>query len=270
MKATKISRIITVLNDAQLPASPDSHISDIDPRALITITTVYLIALLSVPLSSPGMLIWFAAYPIITAPLAHITYEKVFVRSLIVTPVIIAIAIFNPICDTTPALKAGPLSVSSGWISFFSLLLRGLLSVQALLLLIHIAGFNRICEGLRGLHFPPLLVTQLLLAYRYMSVLLEEVQTMHIARLSRGFGRDSYPPSMWGPFIGQLLIRSMERSRRIFTAMQARGFTGTLTVTHPNRWNVADTLYCIIWLAVIAVMRLTDLSAILLKLIQHS
>ncbi len=269
MKASRVRKAILILNSAQLPAAPDSHISSIDPRALIAVTVVYLVAMLSVPLNAAGMLIWFAIYPIITSPLAHITYERVFLRSLYVLPLIIAIGIFNPIYDRTEAFEVCGISVSEGWISFFSIVIRGLLSVQALLLLIHVAGFNRICEGLRSLHVPTVLVTQILLAYRYMGVLLQEAQTMHRARQARGYGQKSYPVSMWGPLVGQLLIRSIERSRRIFAAMQARGFDGTLTAEKPSKWDVAATLYCMIWFAVIITLRLSDLSTLLLNILHR-
>lgn len=269
MRPSRIEQAIITLNSGQLPAAPDSHIAGIDSRALLIITLIYITALLSVPLHSAGMLIWFAVYPIVSAPLGHIAYERVFMKSLIVLPLLVAIGIFNPIYDHTAAFTAGPLTVSEGWVSFLSIIIRGLLSVQALLLLIHVAGFNHICEALRALHVPQVLVTQLLMAYRYMGVLLEEALTMHRARMARGYGRKSYPPSMWGPFVGQLLIRSIERSRRIFTAMQARGFNGSLTVTAATKWTTADTLYCMIWIAAIGAMRLTDLSAMFLHLFQR-
>lgn len=269
MKASRIEKAIITLNSGQLPAAPDSHIAGIDSRALLIITLLYIAALLSVPIHSPGMLIWFAIYPIVTAPLGHIAYERVFVRSLIVLPLLVAIGIFNPIYDHTVAFTIGGVAVSEGWVSFLSIIIRGLLSVQALLLLIHVAGFNHICDAMRAMHVPAVLVTQILMAYRYMGVLLEEALAMHRARLARGYGRKSYPPSMWGPFVGQLLIRSIERSRRIFTAMQARGFNGSLTVTVAQKWNTADTLYCMIWVAAIGAMRLADLSAMFLHLFQR-
>lgn len=269
MRPSHIEKAIFILNSGQFPASPESHIAGIDSRALLFVTLLYLVALLSVPLHSAGMLIWFASYPIVTAPLGHIAYEKIFLRSLIILPLLIAIGIFNPIYDQTTAFKIGNITISEGWISVLSIIIRGLLSMQALLLLIHVAGFNNICAALRALHFPKTLITQILMAYRYMSVLLEEALAMHRARISRGYGRRSYPLSMWGSFVGQLLIRSIERSKRIFAAMQTRGFNGSLTVTAPSKWTTADTLYCVIWITAIGIMRLTDLSTIFLRLIHR-
>lgn len=266
MKTSRLERAILTLNASQLSADTGSHISGIDPRALLCVTVFYLVAMLSVPVRSVGMLIWFAAYPILSAPLAHIAYERLFLKSLYVLPLIFLIGIFNPIFDKETAFKIGSVAVSFGWISFFSVIIRGLLSVQALLLLIHVAGFNRICEAMREMKVPAALVTQLLMVYRYLTVLLQETLTMHRARTARGYGKKGYPMAMWGPFIGQLLIRTLERGRRIHGAMLARGFNGSLMSEQNRKWDSADTVYCMVWIPAIALLRIIDLSSLLLKL----
>ena len=73
------------------------------------------------------------------------------------------------------------MAVSRGWVSFVSIILRGLLSVQALLLLVYVAGFNRMCEALRRPGMPRVLVTQLLMVYRYLTVLLQEGDLIVVA-----------------------------------------------------------------------------------------
>lgn len=266
MKTTRLEQAIITLNARQMASPGNSHISGIDPRALLVVTLLYLIAMLSVPVHSAGMLIWFAVYPIVTAPLAHVAYERVFRDSLYVLPLLVVIGIFNPFYDTDTAFMVGNVAVSRGWVSFVSIILRGLLSVQALLLLVYVAGFNRMCEALRRLGMPRVLVTQLLMVYRYLTVLLQEGLTMHIARSARAYGRKAYSVSMWGPFVGQLMLRTIERARCVNMAMKARGFDGTLPVSARSRWTTADTVYCMVWIPLIAAMRFADLSALLLHI----
>lgn len=266
MNVTLLQRAIITLNARQLAGQSDSHIAAIDPRALLVVTVFYLIAMLSVPVHSVGMLIWFAVYPIITSPLAHIPYERVFLRSLLVLPLLFLIAIFNPVYDRSTAFVIGDVAVSFGWISFGSVIVRGLLSMQALLLLVYVVGFNRMCDAMRRLKMPRVLVTQLLMVYRYLAVLLQESLAMHRARVARGYGRNGYPASMWGSFVGQLLLRTIERGRRVNMAMRARGFDGSLLVEQPSRWDTASTVYCAVWIPVIAAMRLVDLSSLMLSL----
>lgn len=265
MKRTPLERAIAVLYERQTAATVDSHISGIDPRALLVVTIAYLVAMLSVPMLSAGMLVWFAVYPIVSAPLAHIAYERLFVKSLIVLPLLIAIGAFSPIYDHRTAFMAGSVAVSCGWVIFFSTIIRGLLSMQALLLLIYVAGFNRMCSAMSGLHVPAVLVTQLLMVYRYMVVLLEEALVMQRARNARGYGRSSFGVKMWGPFVGQLLLRSLARARRIHRAMLSRGFVATLPAGPRQRWTTPDTVYCFVWIVVFIALRCLNISSFIIQ-----
>lgn len=259
---TALQKTIAELIARQSASENASHISDIDPRALVGVTVVYLIAMLSVPVSNLGMLVWFACYPIVSAPLAHIAYEKLFVKSIYVVPLLVVIAIFNPLYDHRTAFVVGGFAVSQGWVEFVSVMFRGILSVQALLLLVYVCGFNRMCRSLRSLGVPGIVATQLELVYRYLIVLFEEAETMQQARRARGYGRKGYGPRMWGAFVGQLLIRSLERSKRIHMAMLARGFNGAMPQGSSIRWATADTVYCLVWIDVFAVLRFVDLSSL--------
>ncbi|MDE7346932.1 MAG: cobalt ECF transporter T component CbiQ [Muribaculaceae bacterium] len=269
MKPSRLEKAITVLNARQMKPAEMSHIGDIDPRALLLVTVVYLVAMLSVPLQRTDMIIWFAAYPIISAPLAHIAYERLFRNSLYVLPILIFIVIFNPIYDRFPAFSIFGITINSGWISFFSIIIRGLLATQALLLLIRVAGFNELCDALRRLGCPGIISTQLLMVYRYLSVLLQEALTMQHARQARSYGKNSFKASMWGPFVGQLLLRTIERSRRINMAMKARGFKGSLSASPDTHWATADTVYCLVWIPVFIALRFLDVSSMLLTLFAY-
>ncbi len=266
MKQSRLEKAITILNARQLKPVNASHIGDIDARALLIVTVTYLVAMLSVPLQRTDMIIWFAIYPIISAPLAHIPYERLFRNSLFVVPLLIFIGIFNPLYDRTAAFSLFGIAISTGWISFISIIIRGLLATQALLLLIQVAGFNDMCEAMRRLGIPSVISTQLLMVYRYLTVLLQEALTMQHARQARSYGKSSFKASMWGAFVGQLLLRTLERSRRINMAMKARGFQGSLSASPASHWDTADTVYCLVWIPVFLALRFLDISTLLLTL----
>ncbi len=244
-----------------------NHLSDIDSRALLLVTVGYIVVMLSVPVLNLGMLIWFAAYPVVMAPLSHLSYGRIFGRSLITLPFILLIGAMNPLFDQRVAMNIGGIEVSAGWISFISIIVRGLLSVQAALILISDRGFNGVCRAMGRLGLPSVLVTQLMMVSRYMQTLGEEALTMNRARRSRGYGRRNYPVKEWGRFIGQLLIRSVERGERINRAMVARGFNGTLPrnfgrVRSEHSWETNSTVFMLIWGVVLFCMRYFDVSAI--------
>ena len=252
---SKLEQAIYELSRMEQASQQVSPLHALDARAKLLVTLLFLIFVLSLPLGDLSGLILYLIYPIISCSLAGISYGTVFKRSLLVLPFILFIGIFNPILDRQVVFHVGGVGVTAGWISFFSILIRGLVSVQAVFILIFTTGFYNLCRGMRRLGVPSLLATQLLFVYRYIFVLLQEALSMHRARAARSFGRKSYPFRMWGVFIGQLLIRTIERSERIHRAMLSRGFTGNIADNYHTVWRTKDTLYLIIWTCFFFVLR---------------
>lgn len=235
-----------------------------DGRALLLVTAGYIAALLSVPVTRLSQLLLFACYPILTARLAGMRYATLVRQSLPVVPFAAGVGIFNLFEQTEPLFRIGKLTVTTGWITFLSIGLRGLLSLQALLLLIHTTGWHRLGRSLQRLGVPARFTTQLLFVHRYLCVLLREGITLSMAREARSFGCRRYPLRIWGPLVGQLLLRTFDRAERIGRAMAARGFTGRMPdspapsapAALPERWNRADTGYLLAWGALFAALRL--------------
>lgn len=239
----------------------------VDCRFQITVALLYLVAVLSVPLSDPGKLVWLAVYPIIMAEACGVGYARILRKSLWVLPLVLLIGIFNPLLDHRPAWQIGSVTVSMGWVTFVSICLRGLLAMQAVLVLIYSVGFYSICVALGRMGLPAILTTQLLMVYRYISVLIQEAMSMRRARAARGYGRKSYPLRQWATMIGQLLLRSVARSQRVHQAMLARGFTGVMPAILSQTSRLADWGYLLGWAAAIAALRFVDFSTLLGKLL---
>lgn len=235
---------------------------NIDPRAFILVTVVYLCMMLGVPTMHIDVLLWFALYPIISAPLFGLSYSSVFFQSLIVLPLVLLLGIFNPIIDKTPVAMHGHLLITRGWLLFFGIIVRGLLSMQALLVLIRTIGFIGIVRGLSRLGLPRFLVTQLLMVFRYIRVLIEEGLTMKAARDSRSYGKKQLSIKLWGILIGQLFLRSIDRAERIHKAMTARGFNGEIPFGYAPKtnWGWSSTIFLVLWCLLFIFLRLFNLS----------
>lgn len=244
---SKLEKAIYELNCMEHASEQKSPIHTLDPRAKLLVTLLFLVFVLSLSLEDLSGLILFLIYPIITCAMAGISYGAVFKRSLIVLPFIIFIGIFNPMIDKRVVFYVGKVGITAGWISFFSILLRGIISLQAVFILIFTTGFYNLCRGMKRLGIPSLLTNQLLFVYRYISVLLQEALSMERARAARSFGRKSYSLKMWGIFIGQLLLRTIERSERIHRAMLSRGFSGNMGGYFQSVWRTKETIYLVIW-----------------------
>ena len=250
----------------QIQSLRDSGAPAVSPVCGIIVTVAYLVAMLSVPVDRLGRLLWFAVYPILAAPYLGQLFTAVFLRSLYSLPFIVFIGVFNPVFDTAPALTVGDFTVSRGWITFISIVLRGLMSVQAIMILVAAIGFEGVCRGMRSVGIPAWLVTQLLMVYRYMTVLLEECLDMKRARLSRCYGRTHMSLSIWGRMTGQLFLRTVARSERISRAMLARGFNGSVPFIDfggRGRWRMSDTVFASVCGIVFLFLRFFNLSGLL-------
>ena len=239
----------------------------VDSRALLLTTIIYLGIMLSVATSHVDILLWFALYPIVASPTLGLTYLKVFLQSLIVLPLVILLGVFNPIIDKTPVASLDGLVITQGWLLFIGIILRGLLSMQALLLLINSIGFTGIVSAMSRLGVPKFIVVQLLMVFRYIRVLIEEGAAMKRARDARSFGRKNLSIKMWGILIGQLFLRSMGRAERIHKAMLARGFDGEMPVNFSSRtkWNMTSSVYLIMWTILFVFLRLFNLSLLFVE-----
>ena len=261
---SKLEKTLTALNRLEYSSSLDCFMHDVDPRAKLLVTLAYLIAVLSFSLHALAPIILFAIYPVLASSLSAVSYTQILRKSLYVLPFIAFIGIFNPIYHTSTDFTVGGVDVSYGWVEFISICVRGLLAVQVVLLLIMTTGFYGICRALSALGLPSIFSSQLLLIYRYIFVLVQEALSMERARKARSYGRKTYSLRMYGIFVGQLLLRTVERARHIYNAMESRGFDGSIPISigHTSRWHTRDTLFLIIWIALFLAGRFLNVDAI--------
>lgn len=255
----KLAYVLAELDALEQRAQGQSPLHGIDARAKLLVTLAFLVTMLSVPLTHLSELLLYFLFPIIAAAAGGLRYASLFRRSLFVVPLVALIGVFNLFYDREPVLSVGSLVVTGGWITLLSIVVRGLLSVQMLLVLLSTTGFYRLCRGMQRLGVPAVFTTQLLFVYRYIYVLIREALQMTRARDARSFGRRAYPLRTWGTLIGQLLLRTCCRAELIGRAMLARGFTGRIPDTSGVRgaWRSRDTAFLAVSCAVLLLLRLT-------------
>lgn len=253
----KLAYVLAELDALERSAQGHSPLHRIDARAKLIATLAYLLAMLSVPLTHLSELMLYFLFPIVAAAAGGLRYGTLLRRSLVVVPLVAFIGVFNLFYDREPALRVGSLVVTAGWITFLSIIARGLLSVQALLVLVSTTGFYRLCRAMQRLGVPSVFTMQLLFVYRYTFVLIREALQMARARDARSFGRRAYPLRTWGTLVGQLLIRTFCRAELIGRAMLARGFTGRIPdgLGERTTWRRRDTLFAALSCAALALMR---------------
>ena len=257
--ADRLMQALHSLSEVERTAHKRSTLQQIDARAKVIVTVIFLLLMLSIPLLRIADIMLFAIYPIVSAALGGMSYWRLMRKSLIVLPFVILIALPNIFYDRTTVFTIGQIIVTRGWITLFSIILRGILSVQAVMVLIASTGVYRTARALNKLGLPSLLASQIYLMMRYLRLLIEQALAMRRARDARSFGRRHYPLPLWATLIGQLLLRSIRRGEAIGDAMAVRGFDGrmpTIAFNGPEKWRIGDTLYTILWCTTFAILHL--------------
>ena len=152
----------------------------------------------------------------------------------------------------------------AGLLRFVSIVTRSWLSVQVAILLVAVTEFPKIIHALSHLRVPSVLTMIISFLYRYLFVLTDEVMRMLRARQARSAavpGLRSGGSVVWrariaGNMAGQLFLRSYERSDRIYNAMLARGYNGTLMTIHPHQFRRSDVLVGIVSILLLVFIQL--------------
>jgi len=240
-------------------ARQNSPIHRLDPRTKLITTIIFAGAVISFDKYEISGLTFFFVYPAILMTMANIPLGLLFKKLLVVAPFAFFIGIANPFLDRAVLLYVGPIAVSGGWISFASIMLRFVLTVSVALILIATTGVMGVCMALERLKVPQIMCVQLLLLYRYLFVLIDEATLLVRARALRSFSRRGMGITITGHMIGYLLLRTLNRARRIYLAMLCRGFDGKIRLLRQMRMGLLDGIYILGWATSFIVMRLYDL-----------
>lgn len=243
-------------------AQEKTFIHRIHPLAKVLTTVVYLTMVMSFGRYEISGLLPFVLYPVLLFALAELPVTPILKRVLLVQPFIIGIGILNPVFDSHSVLLGG-ISVARGWITFFSILIKSGLTVTVSILLIATTGMERLAAALRMVKVPKIFVLQLLLTYRYISVLTEEVHRMLRAYSLRAPGQKGVHRNHWGSFAGQLLLRTFERAQRVYQSMSMRGFTGEYKAGKTAKLCFKDFVYFSGWSMFFILSRIYDIPMLL-------
>ena len=241
----------------------DSPVHRLNPLAKLLTTIAYIIAVVSFGKYQLGSLIMMVLYPLFMFPASGIPVRTCFYKLRIVLLLVMAVGLFNPFFDKAPMLRFGSIVVSGGVISMLTLMLKGIFSLMASFLLIASTPIDSICAALRKLHVPEMLVTLLLLTYRYVSVMTQEAAVMTNAYMLRAPGQKGIHISAWGSFLGQLLLRSMDRAEDLYASMQLRGYDGHFRYAKDIPFRASDALFLILCAAVFLILRFVNVAGLI-------
>ena len=232
------------------------------PAKLLT-TIAYIAVVLSFHKYELSGLVVMLLYPVLLFQLSGVSVGSFFYKLRIVLPLVMAVGLFNPFYDREILLRVGSVAVSGGVISMVTLMLKGVLCLMASFLLMATTPIDALCAALRRLHVPGLFLSLLLLTCRYVGVMTEEVAVMSDAYALRAPGQRGVHFRAWGSFLGQLLLRSMDRAEELYAAMLLRGYHEHFHYAEAAPCTARDAAFLIFSAALFALLRFVNVAALL-------
>lgn len=264
---SKIDSAIYEIHTMDMLAERDQWVNRIHPLVKFILTLFYIILVVSFDkyniIGLGGMML----YLIVMFTITELSFRDSLKRLRVVLPLVCFVGIFNPFFDKTVVFSLGRLTVTTGIISMLTLMMKGIFSVLASYLLIATTGIEKICYAMRLLHIPSILVTQVLLTYRYITVLLKEANRMTQAYTLRAPHQKGVHYKVWGSLAGQLLLRSMDRAGEVYESMCLRGYKGEFYYKDRIKCRRKDYLYLIVWGVILMFLRLVPVMAVVGNLV---
>ncbi len=244
----------------------DTVIHRLDPRTKLLTTLAFIVTIVSFPKYEIAGLLPFLLFPVLLFSLSDIPAKFILKKVFLVSSFAVFIGIFNPLLDRQSVYSAFGFSVSGGWISFLSIMLKFFLTLTAALLLIATTSFPGVCHALQKLGMPEIFVAQLLFLYRYIFVLVEEAMKVVRARDMRSFGKRGLGIKPAINLFGTLFLRTVERAERVYQAMLSRGFAGRLNTSKTYCFRMADVLFACLTIVFLYLFRTHDIVGIIGRL----
>jgi len=252
----KIDNAISEIYEIDEMAEKKTKIHQIHPLVKLVITIIYITSVVSFHKYDLFGLLPMIIYPLIVFNLAEIKVMKCFKKLRVMLPMVCFVGLFNPFFDHTAITNIGSIVITGGMISMLTLMIKGTYVLMASFLLIASTGIERICYVLKLLHVPSIIVTQILLAYRYITLLMNEANTIFEAYSLRAPREKGVKYKIWGSLIGQLLFRSIDRAGNLYESMLLRGFNGDYYIANSQKSTGMDYLYFFLWVLIILTLRM--------------
>ncbi len=220
----------------------DSALHRLDPRVKVVVTLLLVLAIVLTPERAwPAYPLWWAMTGSL-AILGGLNPWRLARMGGLALPFALAAATLLFTTPGEPIIAVPGLTITgAGLARFIAIALKSWLSAQAALLLAITTPFADLTWALGSLRVPGTLVAIISFMYRYLFTLKEEADRLIRARAARSGalpGQRSGGNVIWrarvaGGMVGNLFLRSYERSERVYAAMLARGYDGRMRLLYP-------------------------------------
>jgi cobalt/nickel transport system permease protein len=233
------------LHRTGVAGDPASPIHRLDPRAKIVGLAGVTVVAVSTPLRAWPAYVACALALAAIAALARVGPRLVWSRVRVILPLVVFVAAFVPFVRGGPQVELGPLALSQAGLQTFALVTaKAAIGAIGAVLLGATTGFPDLLHGLERLRMPRLLTVIAGFMYRYVFVIADEARRMRTALAARAYRpRHLGQAAALGRMVTALFLRSYERGERVYLAMLARGYGGTMPRFAALSFGRADAVF---------------------------
>jgi cobalt/nickel transport system permease protein len=226
----------------------ESRLHRLDPRVKLCLAAVFVLCTAlseSIVVSCTALVLGA-----VLVAVAGLKVAQVLRRMRILLLFILLLWITLPLSTPGASLYTiGRLSVSmEGLQQALAITLKATAIILLAIALLGTSSVFSLVHALSHFHLPRKLLYLFFLSYRYVHVLGMEYSRLRDAMSVRAFrpGTNIHTFRSYGYLVGMLLVRSFERSDRIYHAMLCRGFQGRFYLLHHFHMHRSDTVFLLI------------------------
>ena len=213
----------------------DSFLHKCDPRVKIIVASLFsiIVALTDKYTSMLGALLFAIGVVII----ARLRTKEVISRLLVVNSFIFLLWLMLPLTFSGEKIYTlGSLSISREGIKYaFLITVKSNSIILTGIALLSTSSIFNLVHALRHLYLPDKLIQLFFFTYRYIHTIYSEYMKLNNAIKIRGFKPQTnlHTYKTYAYLVGMMLVRSYDRSKRVYNAMLCRGFKGKFwTLNH--------------------------------------
>ncbi len=235
----------------------DSIIHKLDPRLKLLIMTSFIFLIILIPYHQKQLFLFYGFMLILTALLSRVSLLHYLSKLVKLYPMIFFISIFLPFfpSDSHQFVQLGMVKIYvSGLQKFMLINIKSVLAMMMTIIMISTTDLMMILRGMEKLKIPKIFISILSFMYRFIFLLIDEVERMSMAYHSRYLQLPLIRRiKTLGQLMGMLFIRTYERGERIYLAMESRGFEGRIFTLGDLNWKQSDSWLTVLYLMILIV-----------------
>lgn len=227
---------------ASIPEKPSDHnwLTSRDPRALLLMTLIFALGVVSIPSIRPDRLLPFLSIPLFMTLAAGLSMTRVLARTAAALPFAILLGLAAVLSDSRPVAVGHGIVVRTGVLTGTAVVMKTLLTVWMAVILVSVVTFPVVTRAAGKLGMPGPLVQTMFFLYRYLQDMVNQVRAMSRAHRLRSGGRRRMSIQTASAATSTLLSASLNRGARVGTALDIRGFNGRLPDGEPLVFSFPD------------------------------